>query len=132
MDTATADKQVMLRTARVMLGEDGIARYVALPGAEVTLADAWETHQAIAALYAGGRYPLLVDIREVKSASREARNFFASADAATTTRAVALLVTSPVSRLIGNFFIHLSKPVFPVRLFTDEDECISWLEGFTA
>ena len=58
MYTGAYENQVMLRNARVTLGEDGIARYVALPGAEITLADAREIHEAVINLYAGKRYPL--------------------------------------------------------------------------
>lgn len=130
MDATQTRRQVELRSASISLGGDGIARYVARSGAEVVLADAKECHTAITELYAGEAYPLLVDIREVKSASREARRFFAGPKTRTTTRAVALLVSSPISQLIGAFFSRIQKPRFPVRLFTSESDALDWLKGF--
>jgi hypothetical protein len=124
------DKQVELDQATIWIGEDGIARYVASPDAEITQGDAEETHEAVQDLYGGDSYPLLVDIRGVKSASREARKFFAGTHSSKTTRAVGLLVASPVSRMIGTFFIRLSKPYFPARLFTREAEAVAWLRSF--
>jgi hypothetical protein len=43
---------------------------------------------------------------------------------------VALLVGSPMSRAIGNFFIGLNKPLIPTRLFVSEPEALAWLRGF--
>lgn len=122
--------QANLTQATLRLGGDGIARYVARPDADITLADAEEVHEAATNLYAGSTYPLLVDIRGVRSASREARESFASTKTINTTSAVALVVASPVSRIIGNFFIQLDKPAFPVQLFTRETDAIAWLQDF--
>jgi hypothetical protein len=130
MDDVQISKQVELRNARVWLGADGLARYIAQSGADVTLADAEACHAAVLDLYQGETHPLLVDIRKVKSASREARKFFAGSTSNDTTRAVALLVSSPVSWLIGNFFLSINKPAFPVRLFTNETEALGWLRSF--
>jgi hypothetical protein len=121
---------VKTRTARIWLAKDSIGRYVAIPGAEVTLADAEEIHHAIVDLYHGDTHPLLVDIRDVKSASREARQYFAGGRDIETTTAVALLVRSPVSRVIGNFFLGLNKPQFPIRTFDSEADALAWLKGF--
>jgi hypothetical protein len=73
---------------------------------------------------------VLVDIRESKGASRECRAYFASDEAAKIQSAGALLISSPLSRLIGNFFIGLNKPKFPTTLFTNEYEAIKWLKTF--
>ena len=44
--------------------------------------------------------------------------------------AIALLVGSPLSRVIGNFFVGLNRSTFPLRLFTSEEEAIAWLRTF--
>ena len=44
--------------------------------------------------------------------------------------AMAILVSSPVSRAVANFFISLARPRFPTRLFTDDDAALAWLRGF--
>jgi hypothetical protein len=44
--------------------------------------------------------------------------------------AAALLIGSPLTRAIGNFFMGLNKPLIPTRLFTSETEALAWLKGF--
>ncbi|MDH5682649.1 MAG: hypothetical protein OEZ36_13750 [Spirochaetota bacterium] len=34
---------------------------------------------------------------------------------------------SPISRVIGNFFLGLNRPLFPVKLFTEKNEASKWL-----
>ncbi len=41
----------------------------------------------------------------------------------------ALVVPSPLSRAIGSFFIGLSKPPIPTRLFKSVDEALAWLRS---
>ncbi len=41
-----------------------------------------------------------------------------------------LLIGSPVSRVIGNFFMGLNKPIYPTKLFTDPQKAIRWLQTF--
>ena len=44
--------------------------------------------------------------------------------------AVALLIGSPMSRVIGNFYLGFNRPQTPTRLFTDTDEAEAWLRTF--
>ena len=44
--------------------------------------------------------------------------------------AQAIIVDSPVSRLIGSFFLGLNKPPFPTKLFTSEADAVEWLKGY--
>ena len=44
----------------------------------------------------------------------------------------ALVVGSPVSRVIGNFFVGLNRPKYPLRLFDDQEFATAWLLGFAS
>lgn len=92
-----------------------------------TLIDANENIDATLMLIKGRKYLHLVDIRKVRSVSKEARDRFAKDDARI---ANALLIGSIVSKLIGNFFMGFSKPVYPTKLFTSEEKAIKWLKLF--
>ena len=124
--------EIVTRTRRYQLGEDGILRTSSLPGAEETLAHAMENARAAESLAGGRRYPVLADSRQIKSMDREARAFYAKPEGTTMVLAVAILVQSPVQRTLVNFFLAVNKPQFPVRFFTSEDEAVAWLRGFTA
>jgi hypothetical protein len=43
--------------------------------------------------------------------------------------ASALVVQSPLSRAIGSFFMGLSRPRFPARLFESVEGAIQWVES---
>ncbi|MCH8902962.1 MAG: hypothetical protein IIA45_03495 [Bacteroidetes bacterium] len=73
---------------------------------------------------------VLVDMTTVNAISKEARDYFANERTASIQRATALLIGSPVSRVIGNFFLGLNKPLSPTKLFTDQEQAIKWLHTF--
>jgi hypothetical protein len=75
------------------------------------------------------RRPLMVDLRRVKTMNREARAYFAG-PATECWTATALLIDSPLTRAIGNFFMGLNKPRHPTRMFATEAEASAWLEPY--
>ncbi len=97
------------------------------PGCEMTLDDAKENVVVIYELSGNRRSPVLVDSRGVRWQTREAREYFVGPEAAEATSAVALLVGTPVSRVLGNFFLRFEKHRFPTALFSDEDSAVRWL-----
>jgi hypothetical protein len=121
---------ITTRVSKVWLGEDGIARVIHVPGAEVTLEAAKETMAAYLKIYKGKRRPLFVDTKTMRSLAREARQFYAGEEAAKVANAVALIVATPVSRVLGNFYLGISKPHLPSRLFSSEEEALNWLKGY--
>ncbi len=113
-----------------MLWADTIVRGRFLDGAEVTGDDARENIAVTARLTGGRRFPVLVDLRKVRSQSAEARAFQAGPEALQVTAAVALIIDSPLSRMIGNFYLGFNKPPVPTRLFTSVEEAEGWLSTF--
>lgn len=118
------------RVARLWLGEDGVVRIIHVPDAEVTLEDAQDTMTAYLKLNEGKRRPLFVDTKTMRILAREARHYYAGEEAARVASAVAIIVGTPVSKVLGNFYLGLSNPHLPTRLFTDEDEAVEWLKGY--
>ncbi len=74
---------------------------------------------------------VLIDMTAIPEISKEARDYFANERTSSIQRATALLISSPVSRVIGNFFMGLNKPISPTRLFTDPQKAIQWLHTFS-
>ncbi|MEM6816509.1 MAG: hypothetical protein AAF600_19310 [Bacteroidota bacterium] len=74
-------------------------------------------------------YPVLADIRQVKSFTKEARDLLAK-KGNNMVNAAAVLVTSPVQRIITNFYIQVSRPEKPTRMFTDEQKALEWLTKY--
>ena len=74
---------------------------------------------------------VLIDMTAITEISKEARDYFANKRTASIQRATALLISSPVSRVIGNFFMGLNTPITPTRLFTDPHKAIQWLHTYS-
>lgn len=96
-------------------------------GADFQLADATEAVDVTWKVAEEKRRGVLVDMRGVRSQTRDAREYFLSDDVARRISAVALLVGSPVSRMIGNFFLRIGDHRIPTRIFTADVEAKAWL-----
>ncbi|MDX2246549.1 MAG: hypothetical protein SF052_07235 [Bacteroidia bacterium] len=114
----------------ISMGDDGILRLVTKPQTKSTLETVREEHQAIKKIIGNQRVPMLTDIRNMISATPEARAYTNSPEITYTYLAVGLLVGSVFSRVIGSFIIGINKPDYPVKLFTDEKSAIEWLKQF--
>lgn len=123
------NKQIELRTFNTWI-HDGICHTCVKPNAIIELDDAKQNTDAVTQLSNGLKYPLLVNLKEIYSISKEARDHFSMQGRSPGIVAIAMLIKSPGSRIIGNFFITLSKPVVPTKLFTEEEKAIKWLQQF--
>lgn len=74
-------------------------------------------------------YPVYCDIRGMKRADKAARDFLAQ-EGSLYTKVVAILVDSPMTKIIGNFYLGLNKPTTPTKMFTDKQEALDYLSKF--
>ena len=105
--------------------EDG--RYIHLVwnrSVRIEEVDAQEAMAAVNVVADGGEYPMLVDMATTESVSRQARAVFSIPCAASR---IALLGSSPVDRVLANFFLSLHVPPCPTRFFTSRDDALAWL-----
>ena len=108
--------------------KDGIMRLDLKDNARIDLPEAIEIVDAqVETVGSGPRLPLLVDFRTTKHMGSDAREHFLGEVSLNTLTKVVLWVKSPISKLIGNFFLGLSRQRVNLRLFTNEDEAIQWL-----
>jgi len=81
-------------------------------------------------MFKNNSYPLLSDIRIIKTGSREARERLAAKDAGDGVKAVAGLISNEVHRIIFNFFNTIYKAPVECKLFTNREKALQWLEQF--
>jgi hypothetical protein len=105
---------------RMWLRPDGIV--------EVAWASRTAVLEAMAQLTGGQRRPLLVDMHDTGSQDRDTRAEWTSRTDLSS--AVALIVGTPLSRMIGHLFLRANKPPFPVKLFRNEASALAWLSRF--
>lgn len=105
--------------------EAGLVHCDWLPGAVCGIDEARAVHADVEAL-AQGEVLLLVDLTEVDSIDRDARQYFMGRDHY---RAVALLAGSASTRMLANFFLGLKRRPTPAKMFTAERDAIEWLRA---
>ncbi len=100
---------------------------------KISFADLEMAHKAVALRlkYCNSiSYPLLSDIKLIKSSTKTARDFLASKKGAEGVTAAAILIDSVIGSMMGNFFIRINKPIVPTKLFTDEKKAKMWLANY--
>ena len=114
----------------LFLSDDGIVNLrFPISGGEVKLSDSINIyHQRLTLETAFKKQLLLVDIRNSPKPNRDAKEYAKSKELTDITQAMAMLVDSRTSRVIGNMFIGLNRPPYPTRLFTDETVAVEWLK----
>ncbi|MBS1122868.1 MAG: hypothetical protein H6Q90_5096 [Deltaproteobacteria bacterium] len=116
------------RTCIFKLDPRGFVHAVMRTGCEMDVEDAVANVGVLHQLGPNKRSRVLVDMRGVRSQTRGARQYFAGPEAAKVSAAVALLIGSPISSVLGNFFMRVGGPLrTPTALFTDASKAISWL-----
>ena len=110
---------------RMWLRPDGIVAMTFAPAIATNLADALAAVEAMIRLTHGRRGPLLVNLHAAGPQDRAARGEFARRDDVVS--AVALVVDTPLLRILGNFYLSVNKPKAPTRLFGDEASAVAWL-----
>lgn len=110
--------------------EGNICVTIVKKDSEINLDDALENTKAVLKVSDGTKYPMLVDTREIRSISKEARDHFSMRNRNGNVNSIAILIGSPISVVVGNFFMGLNKPAVPTKLFTTPEKAFKWLEKF--
>ena len=103
-----------------------VVRFVWAPGSVCTVQQARAGSATIRALDKG-TVPMLVDMRQMKKLEREARELYKTDKGGV--GAMALLVGSPVTKMLANFFMRTDTDTTPTRMFTDESMALTWLRA---
>tara|TARA_R110001583_G_scaffold192614_1_gene359338 strand:- start:51774 stop:52163 length:390 start_codon:yes stop_codon:yes gene_type:complete len=77
----------------------------------------------------GKPYPVLCDIRGIIDSEKAGRDYLAQSGSLLIT-AAALIIHEQVSLTISNFYLHISKPTVPTKLFTTRQEALIYLKSF--
>lgn len=108
----------------VALQANGFVHLIWMPNARIEAVDARAAMAAVNEVCGGTEHPMLVDMATTEAVSREARAVWSLPCAASR---IALLGSSPVDRVVANFFLGIHIPPCPTRFFTSRNEAISWL-----
>lgn len=113
----------------VRLDEDGFFYMEFVRPAHVNEATARYGLEIAQGLFKGRKRLSIVEISAVSYMDKEARDLFSGPSTVPHIQAMALVANNPVSRVIGNFFIGINRPSFPVKLFESTTEAKKWLKN---
>jgi hypothetical protein len=74
--------------------------------------------------------PVMVINQGVLSMDKEARDYLSSAEANVGLKAGAIIMDSVFTSILSNFFLSVSKPNIPARMFTNQEQAMKWLRKF--
>ena len=106
------------------LGEAGVLHLVWNPGTVLEAADVQDAMASVNRVAAGAEHPMLIDITHTKEVTRRAKSVFSTKCAASR---IALIGSSPVSRVIANFAMARRNMPCPTRFFNSRAEAMDWL-----
>jgi hypothetical protein len=122
--TAAPDAE---RAIGVRMIDGGIIEVVLPPNQEIEGPEARVAGDAVRALAAGRRMPVLLVITGVVGVSVEARHVYTGSIAAT---AFALVGDGPVDRVIAHYLLRSRSETIPAQFFTSEPAAVEWLRQY--
>lgn len=114
---------------KLWVDENGILRSEVFP-VYLTYEHALAAINGMKKLTSGVKSPILVDMRNAIGTSNEARKCYSGSEGGEIITACAMLIESPLSRIMGNFYLGINKTTFPFKLFTNEAKALEWLSRY--
>ena len=105
---------------------DGVVHVRWNTGVSIEEQDALKAMAAVDGLGGNQGVRVLVDISGIAGLSRTARSAFTRRGSASR---IALLGSSPVDKVIANFFLALNVHACPTRYFTSSEAAMAWLHA---
>jgi hypothetical protein len=115
------------RAIGVRMIDGGIIEVLLPPNQEIEGPEARVAGDAVRALAAGRRMPVLLVITGVVGVSVEARQVYTGSIAAT---AFALVGDGPVDRVIAHYLLRSRSETIPAQFFTSEPAAVEWLRQY--
>lgn len=112
-------------TEEIWLRDDGIVHARVLAN-YFDIEAAGKYVEAVKTVGGNQKRKVFLDLRGAVGASQEARNYVAK-EGAKVHSAMAILTDNKFSKMLGNFFIGFSKPLYPTKIFTNPEEAEQWL-----
>lgn len=125
-----ANREIKSRTGTTWHDEtNNVIRFDALEGVEQSLADAKENMDAVKQVSDGKKLGMLVNLSKSKGLGPEAREYYGSDAVRPLYRALAIVGSSPVSRMLANMWFTIYGDKYcPTRVFATEADAIAWLK----
>lgn len=123
-------RKVSIPLADVYLVQEGIVLIAIKEEISFDLEDVKLVEAAYATAAGYTARPILIIPRKFVTPTREAMEYMGGNDRIWHPTAEAFLIRSLPQKLVGNFYLKFTKPVFPTKLFTEEELAVEWLRSY--
>ena len=114
----------------VSIRTEGIINARVFRGATIGLQEAQQYHSLIEYLSENRPHCTVIDISDVSTISPDARKMLQENSSSwNKTIAVALITKSFTSRVLGNFFLTVNRPSYPIQIFRSSVEAQNWAQS---
>jgi hypothetical protein len=125
-------KTMELKTSTMWFGDDGIL--YSMPRVDAPLTQTTEEiieEMKLLRNWLGGRKVCLIAESNSKAASppKSQRDMIAH-ELETVIKALAIISTSPLSRMVANLFFSFKPPKYPLKMFSNEVEAKNWIKQY--
>lgn len=110
--------------------QDNLVHIIYKSTINIDLKIAKEVNEFVLSKHQGKKMLYLIDITQINSVSKEARNYFSDPKESEAIIAVAFISRLIIHRIIINFFEFYNKPKYPVKLFFKINDAEKWLYKF--
>lgn len=107
--------------------KDGFCHVKIKDKAVIDVDDVKELDNVVKRLMGERKSLIIADLSQIRYVTFEARKYRAIAEFSGHIGALALIIENPIAQVIGNFFIGINKPQFPVKLFHSKSNGVGWL-----
>ncbi len=119
-------KEALTSTVSMSFCEDKILRITIFQNAHIDIEEAKANYASSYRITNGEPVLVLVDARNDSTVSRRAQEY---ASQQTHLRiATAVISENPFTRMFTNLYMLIFRPASPIRLFTNEENALEWLE----
>ena len=73
---------------------------------------------------------VLIYNQGVVSMDKKARDYLSSNEGISGIIAAAIVLDSPFGSFLGNFFLSVTKPKIPARIFSKKEEALKWIQKY--
>lgn len=117
-------------TPQVILSEDGILHIDFSQYDRITLGSFQYAHAERMRLCPVGKVPVLFKGKGISSFEYAAQRYAVSPEVCAGICAGAIVASSFLERHLARMFLIYHRPPYPVQVFSDERDAITWLRGF--
>jgi hypothetical protein len=136
MVSLTPDKKVEITETRVCeaftlrLRSDGILHSHTSSGLEFNVESLKKFNMVMGEMVNYRKVPLLITLDEFAIPPVETRVFWAKKESCPYASADAYIAVNIGHKIIGNFYLKFNRPGRPTKIFTNQDDAVTWLKIF--